>query len=137
LIEIPSEKEMKLVARCMLESSILIGSQKDIWTHPSAWRMLTTFRECINAITTLIGGNHGVKASFIKACVMQSDGMSEVPFALDEVAEFLVDDNEARVYWQTMCIDDMFPHTCPHCGAAAYIGYLLVECKGKCQQNGH
>lgn len=127
-----SAKEYRLVARCILESGILIGSYSDIWTHHYATEVLGTLRECIDAISLLIGGSHSVKASFVKACVMQADGLSKAPLFLDEVAEFLVEDDECRVYWQGMCLDDRFPHRCPHCNAAAFIGFLQVECKAKC-----
>lgn len=132
MIEQPTSAEAKLIARCLMENGILIGSQEDIWTHPSAFRALGTWKECIDAITLLIGGNHAVRPSFIKSCVMQADGISSVPFCLDEIAEFLVEDNEARLYWQSRCNDDMYPHKCHKCGCAAYIGFLTVECKAKC-----
>lgn len=128
----PTDWEWKLVARCMLEQHVLFGSFEEIWASPLTWRALGTWRECIDAISLLIGGSHSVKASFVKSCVMQADGISEAPYMLDEVAEFLVEDSEARVYWQAMCADDRFPHRCPHCGAAAYVGFLQVECKAAC-----
>ncbi len=128
----PSPEEFRLVARCLLESGVLIGSPEEIWTHSSAFRALETLRECVDAIVQLIGGKHGVKASFVKACVMQADGLSEAPFCLDEVAEFLVHDGEARRYWQGHVSDDMYPHRCPVCGAAAFIGFLQIDCKGSC-----
>lgn len=132
MFEGPTQKEYRLVARCLLESGLQIGSYEEIWTSTQAWRALGTLRECMDAITLLIGGNHAVKASFVKACVMQADGISETPYVLDEMAEFLVSDDEARQYWQTMTGDDMFPHRCPHCKAAAYVGFLQVECKARC-----
>lgn len=99
-----------------------------------AEQVLGTFRECIDAITTLIGGGHGVRASFVKACVMQADGLGKTPYLLDDVAEFLITDQESRDYWQMMCQDDRFPHKCPQCGAAAFIGFLQIECKAQCSR---
>lgn len=132
MFEGPTDKEYRLVARCFLESGTLIGSYEDIWSVPAAWRALGTFRMCMDAITLLIGGGHAVKASFVKACVMQTDGISEAPYLLDEMAEFLVDDDEARTHWQTFITEDRFPHRCPRCSAAAFIGFLQVECKARC-----
>lgn len=132
MIRGPTKREHRIVARCLLENGILIGSPSEIWSHPSAWRALGTLRECVDAITLLIGGGHAVKASFVQACVMQADGISEVPFLLEEVSEFLVADPEARQFWQDMCNDDRFPHRCHVCGAAAFIGFLQVECKARC-----
>lgn len=128
----PSALEHKLVARCLLENGVLIGSHAEIWTSGIAWRALGTFRECIDAITLLIGGGHAVQASFVKACVMQADGLSEVPFCLDEIAEFMVNDPEARLYWHVRVRDDMYPHACPRCGSAAYVGFLQIECRARC-----
>lgn len=129
----PTDWEYRLIARCLIESDVLYGTHREIWTHTSAWRALATWRECIDTITMLIGDSHGVQASFIKACVMQADGISEAPFCLDEIAEFLVNDGEARKYWRVMCQDEMFPHSCPRCGAAAFVGFIQVDCKARCQ----
>ena len=129
----PSTSERHLVARCLFDSEALIGSEDEIWTHPDAMRALGTFRECIDAITLLIGGKHGVAASFVKACVMQADGITSIPFMLDDVAEFLTTNGEARAYWQSLCQDDRFPHRCPWCGAAAFWGFLQIECKANCR----
>lgn len=124
--------ERALVARALLESGILIGSVDEIWSHPSAYRALGTWRMCVEAITDLIGGGHGVQASFVKACVMQIDGLDSAPYALEEVAEFIVSDPIARMYWQSMVTDRDYPHRCPHCSAAAFVGFLQVDCKARC-----
>lgn len=121
-----------LIYRCLMESGLSIGSVDDVWSDSRAWRSLGTWRMCIDAITELIGGNHGVKASFIKACVMQTDGLGSVPYALEEVADFLVTDTLARLYWQSMVPDGDYPHKCPHCNSAAFIGFLQVDCKARC-----
>ena len=128
----PSDDEFILIARCLLEQGILIGSHEEIWTHGSAWRALGTWRECVDAITLLAGGNHGIKASFVKACVMQADGIHETPFCLDEIAEFIVNDPDARKHWISMCSDDRYPHRCPRCNAAAFIGFNQVDCRARC-----
>lgn len=128
----PTKAEKMLIARCLLECGELIGSVDDIWTSPRAYRALTTWRMCIDAIVDLIGGSHAVQASFIKACVMQTDGISATPAFLEEIAEFLVSDTLARLYWQSLVSDKHFPHRCPHCNAAAFIGFLQVDCKARC-----
>jgi hypothetical protein len=117
----------------MLQQGLLIGNEEEIWTHQNAWRALGTFRECVDAITLLIGGSHGVEASFVKACVMQAEGLAGTPYALDEIAEFMVTDSECRHYWQTQTNDDRFPDRCPFCGGAGWIGFNLIECKGRCR----
>lgn len=132
MIAPPTRDERRIVARCLLESGILIGSQDEIWTHPKALMALGTLRMCVDAIVLLIGGGHGVRASFVKTCVMQTDGLSAPPFALDEMAEFLLDDSDARSYWEGRVPDDRFPKTCDRCGSAAYWGLNFIECKVRC-----
>lgn len=129
----PTRIERALVGRCLLESGHLIGSIDEIWSVQKAYRALTTWRMCIDAIVELIGGNHGVQASFVKACVMQVDGLGEAPYALDDIAEFLIDDPVARMYWDGLTSDSHYPHRCPHCDAAAFVGFLQVECKARCE----
>lgn len=115
-----------------MESGELIGSIDEIWSHPSAFRALVTWRLCIDAITELIGARYGIQASFIKACVMQTPDLVATPFCLDSIAEFLVSDTVARLYWDGLATDDHYPHRCPHCRAAAFVGYLQVDCKARC-----
>lgn len=130
---VPTKSERFHIARCLTMYGVLIGSEREIWTHPSATRALVTWRLCLEAITELIGGRHGIEASFIQACVMQLEDVVEVPFALSEVAEYLATDSTARLYWRLMCLDrENFPHRCPHCGAAAFVGFNLVDCKARC-----
>lgn len=130
----PSPQERELVGRCLLEQGVLIGSVDEVWTHPNASRALRTLRMCVDAIAELVRGGHGVKASYVKAVVMQTDGLSDFPFALDEVAEFLVEDGRARAYWDVRVPDRRrFPHRCPRCGAAAFVGFNLVDCKAGCR----
>jgi hypothetical protein len=132
----PSPMERALVARALCEQGVLIGTADDIWTHPSAYRALFTWRLCVDAISLLIGGGHGVQASFVKACVMQMDEVGgTVPFALDEIADFMMTDGVARLYWTCFVSDDDWPHRCPHCGAAAFVGYLLVDCRARCERS--
>lgn len=122
-----------LVARALMESGELIGSEDEIWSSPYAYRALVTWRLCIEAITELIGGGHGVQASFVKACVMHMDDMStNAPYALDAIAEFMVGDTLCRLYWSALVSDQDYPHRCPHCNAAAFIGFLQVDCKACC-----
>lgn len=135
MIDVPSAPERRLVARCLLDKGILIGNEEEIWTHQSAWRTLGTFRMCMEAIRMLYRGGHGVQASYVKAIVMQEDGLEGVPFALDEVAEFMLEDPECRMYWDGMLGDRHFPHRCPHCGAAAFIGLKEVWCKARCPES--
>lgn len=117
-----------------MEAGELIGSQDEIWSHPSAFRALATWRLCIRAIDALIAGKHGVQASFIKTHVMQSVSSlgNMVPFCLDSIAEFMVTDTMARLYWDSLTNDKHYPHRCPHCGAASFVGYLQVDCKARC-----
>ncbi len=128
----PSPIERRLVARALLTGGVLIGNEDEIWTHSSALRALGTLRMCVEAIGMLYRGGHGIQPSYVKAIVMQEDGLSGAPFALEEVADFLLTDPEARAYWDGLLPDRHFPHRCPHCGAAAFIGFLQVWCKGRC-----
>lgn len=131
----PTRAERMLIAKCLMENGLLIGSESEIWTHPRAFQALGTWRMCVDAITELIGGGHGVQASFVKACVLQTDGLNGVPYALEEVADFLVTDTMARLYWDALVTDRRFPHHCPHCGAAAFVGFLQVDCKARCAES--
>lgn len=31
--------------------------------------------------------------------------------------------------------NENFPHKCPHCGAAAYVGLNAVDCRAKCPRS--
>ncbi len=129
----PTRSERFLVAKALCESGELIGSEDEIWSHPSAYRALVTWRLCIEAITELIGGGHAVQASFVKACVMQMDELrTSPPFALDDMAEYMVTNTLCRLYWSALVQDQSFPHRCPHCNAAAFVGFLQVDCKARC-----
>ena len=128
----PTRLERSLIARALMEGGLLIGSVDEIWTHPDAYKALETWRMCIEAITELIGGGHGVQASFVKACVLQFDDLPRTPYGLSEIADFLVTDQVARMYWSALITDKDYPHRCPHCKAAAFIGFLQVDCKARC-----
>lgn len=129
----PTKTERTLVARCLMSAGILIGSEDEIWTHMSAARALQTMRLCVAAIQKLVSSKHGVQAAWIKAVVIQDIGKDPIPFALDEVAEFMVEDRMAREHWNTTVRDDHYPHTCPRCRiSAAFIGFNLIDCKARC-----
>ncbi|MBV9125672.1 MAG: hypothetical protein JO112_20170 [Planctomycetes bacterium] len=132
MIGTPSAAERAMVARCLLLSGLRIGSVDEIWTHNDAWRALVTLRMCMDAIRMLVRGQHSVQASYVKAIVMQDDDLTDTPFALDEVAEFLLNDPQGRHYWDSRVEDKHFPHRCPHCDAAAFVGFLQVWCKARC-----
>lgn len=122
-----------LLGRCILESGLMIADDVDqLWTSPAMYRGLVTWRMCIDAIVELIGGRHGVQASFVKACVLQTDGLQAMPWGLEEIADFLVTDTMARLYWDALLGDTRYPHKCPHCNAAAFVGFLQVDCKARC-----
>jgi hypothetical protein len=120
------------VARCLIASGELYGDEDDVWTHHVAYRALATWRLCMEAISMLVRGKHAVQASYIKGIVMQEDGLADRPIFLDDIAEWMVEDAEARLYWQSLAPDERFPHRCPHCGSAAYVGFLQVSCKARC-----
>lgn len=130
-VDPPSAIEYELVARCLLSSGVLIGSPKEVWSHPGAARALRTMRRCVEVIEHLVASGSGITPSNIRAVV--SRGLYESPYCLEELAEFLVDDPRARAHWGSAVRDDMFPHRCPLCKrAAAFVGYNLVECKARC-----
>ena len=128
----PSDEERWIVWRCLLESGILIGSIIETWTHRNAWLMLGTLRECIDALMLIIDSGISVHPDTIKVCVMQSEGLDCVPFSLGEMTHFLCENPRARNYWQTFVPDSHYPHKCPKCGFAAFIGFNLVDCKARC-----
>lgn len=129
----PNAVERTLIARCLLNEGILIGSPSEIWSHPYSTRTLITWRECMEAIGVLTATKHAVHPSHIKSIVMRQRSADDIPLHLDEVADFLVKDNEARRYWDTAVTDERFPHRCPLCKTgAAFVGLNLVECKAKC-----
>lgn len=129
----PSSEERWIVWKCLMDNGLLIGSLDEVWTHRNAWLLLTTLRECMDAISLIVGAGIAVHSETIKSCVMQSDGMDTAPFGLSYMAEFLYEDNRARTYWQSMTPDDKFPHKCPYCKSAAFIGFNMVDCKAKCK----
>lgn len=132
----PSAIERRLVYRCLLESGILIGSEADIWTSVRAHQALETMRICIAEIHDLVLKGQAVLPAAIKLGakdLWQRTGWPSHRFALDEVADFLVNDSEARRHWENSVPDDRFPHTCPLCKrSAAFVGFNSVECKAKC-----
>lgn len=131
----PSKIEKRHVWRAILIQDVMIISEEDLWAnHPIAFRALVTMRLCMDAIQRLIDGQHEVNAGFVKAVVMQGDDMDgEVPFMLDEMAEYLMTDEEARRWWQSQIADSRYPHRCPFCSAAAYIGFNQIECRALCR----
>lgn len=130
----PSPIERDLVARCLTTQGLLIGSADFVWSTNLATRALETLRRCIDAIGRLVENGMAVYPAWIKAVVTERDPEGEFPFALDEMAEFLVEDARARSYWDATIIDDRFPHRCPHCRvSAAFIGFNLVHCKARCR----
>lgn len=122
-----------MVYRCLLTEGVLIGNEEEIWSVPAAYRTLVTMRLCIDAIGRLATAGFSVDETNVKSVVMQTDGLDGIPFVLDEMTHFLVDDPGARHYWQTRLHDEKFPHTCDRCGAAAYIGLNQIECKAGCR----
>lgn len=128
----PTKAERHLVYRCLLTRHGLIGDEDDMWASPFAPPVLKALRTCVRAILNLIENREGVYASSIKMRVTSWWGTSAVG-GLDEMADFLVDDREAREYWQGLQPDSRYPHTCPLCGRSpAYVGFLTVECRSKC-----
>jgi hypothetical protein len=129
----PSPKEKRIITRCMNEQDVVYGDTEYIWSQPSAYRMLATMRLCLDAIVNLANMHHEVNPSFIVAVVMQTNDMGEPPFGLTEMAEHLCTNTDARAYWVSMMTDGQYPHRCPFCGAAAYIGLRMIECKSECR----
>ena len=129
----PTQEERWIVWRCLLEGGLLIGSIDEVWTHQHAWNTFKTLHECMDALELIINANLSVNAITIRACVLQSDNVSSMPFAMREMSEFLVENDRARNYWQTHIATNMHPHRCPHCGAAAFIGFNLIDCLARCR----
>lgn len=130
----PTAKEKYLIARFMTVYRHMSCSVDEVWTSQDAYVALTTWRYCVDAIDELVKGNHGVQPSFIKAYVMQLTTIPSTPRFLDDMAEFITDDQVARAYWDSILKDSHYPHSCPNCGSAAFIGFLQIDCKASCRQ---
>lgn len=130
---VPTPRERWLVYRCLLTEGVLLGNEQEIWSVPAAYRALATLRLCIDAIERLAIVGFSVDESNVKSVVMQTDGIDGYPFVLDEMAHYLINDQGARHYWQTRLQDERYPHVCDRCGAAAFVGFLQVECKAGCR----
>lgn len=129
----PNVLERDHVARFLLTDMILIGSVDEIWTHQTAFRALATWRLCIQAIQRLVAARQSVLPSYVKAVVMQLPDVVDSPFALDEIAEFMVTDERVRRYWDGLVLDRNYPLRCPLCKVgAAYVGMNEVDCKSRC-----
>ncbi len=128
----PSYGERLIVAGAMLESGELIGSLEEIWTHPLAYKCLDSLRLCVVGIQRLVASKQAVDANNIRAVVMYHNGFNVPPYMLDDLAEYLVTNPYGKLHWQQSVPDSMFPHKCPFCQAAAFIGFLQVECKANC-----
>ena len=133
MVSEPNPKERRIVGRCLLEMAVLIGSVDEIWTDVAAYRALETLRMCVDAIRLLVNGKHAVKSSFVKSVVIQTNDLGGTPYCLDEVAEFIMTDGEARAYWDTQVPDELHPSKCPLCGAYAYVGLNEIDCKAGCR----
>lgn len=129
----PTTSERWHVYRCLLTEGVLIGNEEEIWSSQSAYRTLVTMRLCIDAIERLDTIGFQVSEESVKSIVMQTDDLDGIPFALDEMAHYLVMNDEARFYWQMRLRDDRFPHVCDRCGSAAFIGLNIIECKAGCR----
>jgi hypothetical protein len=130
----PSYGEKLIVAGAMMECGELIGSLEEIWTHPLAYKCLGTLRLCVEGIQRLVASKQAVDADSIKAVVMYHNGFQPAPYMLSDLAEYLTVNSYARLHWSTQVPDSMFPHRCPFCSAAAFIGFLQIECKNDCRR---
>lgn len=129
----PTQKEKRLVWRCMNDQDIHYGDQDYIWSQGSAYQLLVTLRLCVESIVHLTNMHNEVTPDFVKTVVIQTNDLEGLPFCLDEMSMFLCIDAEAKSYWSTFCFDGAFPHKCPFCGAAAYIGLRMVDCRAMCR----
>lgn len=132
MIILPTPSERNLIAKSLILCGELIGSVDDIWTHPNAFKALGTWRFCMEAIAELVSNRYTVMPSFIKSIVLKKCIATGWPYLLDEIAEFLVNDNAARRYWDGVISDPHYPHRCPHCNSAAFVGFLQIDCKVRC-----
>lgn len=129
----PTPAERRLVYRCFLHQMILLGNEEEIWSVPDAWRMLNTLRSCVSGIEALTKVGFPVTPDGVMSATLLQVGVGPEPFHLADMAVHLCEDDEARLYWQTQLNDEKFPHRCPNCGAAAYVGFNQVDCRARCR----
>ncbi len=128
----PSDEERVIVAELFMHEQVLIGSVDEIWTHRDAPRLLTTVRRAIRGIAHLHRVGRVLGPSRLIA-TMESfpygPDEDDPPFMGSDAVKYLLTDGHALLYWAKLMPDRGHPHSCPRCGAPAYIGLTRVECK--------
>ena len=129
----PDPEEREIIAELMMSTGALIGTVDQIWTHPSSGRALVTMRRAIRAIDHLVRLGRALGATRVKMAItaLAEEGDEEYPFMLDETVKHLLEDGHARTYWDMLMPTKDYPHVCPRCGHACFIGFLQIDCK-KC-----
>lgn len=130
----PNTEESWIVWNCFLQFGILLGSEEEVWSHQFAFAGLKTMRLLVETIKFFAKENQEISVYNLETYLLKNN----VEFNNDqysyssEMSDFLIYNPRARVYWQSLLKDDKFPHLCPFCGRAAYIGFMQIECKAKC-----
>ena len=134
-VRLPTNQERLVLWEMMLRSQALSGGLDEVWRHPATWRALGTMRRAVRSLDGLARLGRAVAASRVKRGMEGLpflEGEEDPPFMLDEVVEHLLCDGRAKDYWMRLMPDERFPHQCPLCGLAAFVGFTQVECRHGC-----
>ena len=124
-------REREIVADIMASAENLIGSVDDLWTHPSARRIHTTLGLVVLGLFELVAAGRAIGMSRLRTAVYGIAPRGSELYALDEVMQHLMTDPKARCFWDDLMPDKSYPHRCPRCSLAAFVGFNRVSCK-KC-----
>lgn len=128
--------ERRLVSRCLLESSVLICSEDDMLHHPLGFSGLVAFRFCVSSIGVLLSKKVAVSQPNVKltAIIEYGGELANIPL-INELSTFCVDDNAARAFWRGRIPMGSYPHMCPQCDSACFIGFNQIDCRLRCGEN--
>lgn len=131
-----ARRARRLVASCLLEEGILIGSLDDIMGHHLFPMALFTFRECNSAIEYILENRMSLTKQNIRL-IANSHTQSRLEY-LDEIVDLCLNNTLARMFWRSRVPDpELYPHRCPDCLGAAFIGIVSIDCRSRCDLEEH
>lgn len=118
---------------CLIDAGALVGSVDEIMSTKMGREAHVTLRMCVDAVRYLIERKMALSRQNLKLIVCSE--CTSPPPNIDEMAAFFVDNKLARKFWRGRIQDpDLFPHVCPLCGGAAFIGFAQVDCRSRCER---